>query len=328
MIPNQWYAVLESNEVKPGRPVGVVRMAEKLVFWRDSHGRVACQRDMCAHRGAALSAGKVLGDTIQCPFHGLRYDVSGRCTVIPANGKDAPVPPRFQLFRYPVLEANGFIYIWWGEDRESLPPAPFFTDIGGDFSYATVRDPWKTHYSRCIENQLDTVHVPFVHYNTIGRGNRTLVNGPRTVWIDDDSFFIYVDNRVDVGQTPLKPEEVRTNTPFHLEFVFPNLWQNHISEDFRIVVAFVPVDEEHTILYLRSYQRFVRAPVLRDLVNWLSLPFNLIVAHQDRRVVQTQAPKRTALKMGEHLIVGDNPVVAYRTRRQRLLDAHQTVVRT
>jgi phenylpropionate dioxygenase-like ring-hydroxylating dioxygenase large terminal subunit len=248
MIPNQWYAVLESGEVKPGRPVGVVRMAEKLVFWRDSHGRVACQRDMCAHRGAALSAGKVLGDTVQCPFHGLRYDGSGRCTMIPANGRNAPVPPRFQLFRYPVLEANGFIYIWWGEDRENLPPAPFFTDIGGDFSYATVRDPWKTHYSRCIENQLDTVHLPFVHYNTIGRGNRTLVNGPRTVWIDDDSFFIYVDNRVDVGQTPLKPDEVRTSVPFRLEFIFPNLWQNHISEDFRIVVAFVPVDEENTIL--------------------------------------------------------------------------------
>ncbi|MDO9065942.1 MAG: aromatic ring-hydroxylating dioxygenase subunit alpha, partial [Chloroflexota bacterium] len=71
-----------------------------------------------------------------------------------------------------------------------------------------------------------------------------------------------------------------------------------------------------------------RVPVLRDVVDWLSLPFNFIVAHQDRRVVQTQMPKRTALKMGENLIVGDNPIVAYRTRRQRLLDAHQAAVRT
>ncbi len=322
MIPSQWYAVLESDEVKPGRPVGVTRLREKLVFWRDSHGRVACQRDVCAHRGAALSAGKVFGDTVRCPFHGLRYDASGRCISIPANGENAPVPPRFQLFRFPVLEANGFIYIWWGEETGTLPPAPFFTDIGGDFTYATARDPWKAHYSRCIENQLDAVHLPFVHGNTIGRGNRTLVNGPRTVWIDDDSFFVYVDNHVDVGQSPLKPEEVRTGVPFHLEFQFPNLWQNHISDDVRIVVAFVPVDDENTILYLRFYQRFVRAPVLRDMVNRLSLPFNLIVAHQDRRVVQTQTPRRTALKMGENLIVGDNPIVAYRTRRHRLLEDH------
>jgi phenylpropionate dioxygenase-like ring-hydroxylating dioxygenase large terminal subunit len=320
MIPNQWYAVLESDEVRPGKPVGVVRMSEKLVFWRDSHGHVTCQRDLCAHRGAALSFGRVLGDTVQCPFHGLRYEQSGRCVLIPANGRSAPVPERFKLHTYPTMEGNGFIYIWWGDARPDLPPAPFFTDIGGDFSYVTARDPWTTHYSRCIENQLDTVHLPFVHYNTIGRGNRTVVNGPRTVWLDDDSFQVYVNNQADTGQTPAKPDGVRTDVPFHLEFRFPNLWQNHISEDLRIVVAFVPVDQQNTILYLRYYQRFVRLPVLRDIVNFLSLPFNLIVAHQDRRVVQTQRPIKTALRLGENLIQGDNPVVAYRMRRAKLLE--------
>ena len=29
MIPNQWYAILESNEVKKGRPVGMTRNWEK-----------------------------------------------------------------------------------------------------------------------------------------------------------------------------------------------------------------------------------------------------------------------------------------------------------
>ena len=45
MIPNQWYAVLESNEVRRSVPLGVVRMGEKLVFWRDAHGTVSCLRD-------------------------------------------------------------------------------------------------------------------------------------------------------------------------------------------------------------------------------------------------------------------------------------------
>jgi phenylpropionate dioxygenase-like ring-hydroxylating dioxygenase large terminal subunit len=51
MIPNQWYAVLESNEVPRGQPVGVIRLGEKLAFWHDSRGQVVCQRDKCAHRG-------------------------------------------------------------------------------------------------------------------------------------------------------------------------------------------------------------------------------------------------------------------------------------
>ena len=320
MIPNQWYAVLDSDEVRPGRPVGVVRLGERLVFWRDSHGRAVCQRDLCAHRGAALSAGKVVGDQVQCPFHGLRYDQSGRCTLIPANGREAPVPERFRVHSYPTIEANGFVYVWWGEAREILPPAPFFQDIGPEFSYGRARDPWKTHYSRCIENQLDPVHLPFVHHNTIGRGNRTVVNGPRTEWVNDDLMFVYVHNQVDTGQRPLKPEQVSRDTAFRLEFQFPNLWQNHISEQVRIVIAFVPVDEENTILYLRFYQSFVRAPVLRDVVNTLSTPFNLIVAHQDRRVVHTQRPRRTFVGMGENLFMGDNPIGAYRARRQKLID--------
>jgi phenylpropionate dioxygenase-like ring-hydroxylating dioxygenase large terminal subunit len=70
MIRNQWYAVLESKEV--GRkPVGVTRMGEKLVFWRDGRGEIHCAVDRCPHRGVALSIGKLENDHLQCPFHGF-----------------------------------------------------------------------------------------------------------------------------------------------------------------------------------------------------------------------------------------------------------------
>ena len=75
------------------------------------------------------------------------------------------------------------------------------------------------------------------------------------------------------------------------------------------------------MLYLRFYQKFVRVPVVRDIVNRLSMPFNAIIAHQDRRIVETQMPKRTELRMGEKLIQGDSPVIAYRRRRQELIEA-------
>ncbi len=319
MIPNQWYIVLESKEVRAGRPVGVLRMGERLVFWRDSRGQVVCQRDLCAHRGAALSRGKLLGDHIQCPFHGLEYDTSGRCQVIPANGRSAPVPERFRVHSYPAREAHGFVYIWWGQDSpRDLPPLPWFEDIDGTFTYGGTRDPWKTHYSRVIENQLDVPHVPFVHHNTIGRGNRTLIHGPRVEWVHDDLMFVYVWTQVDDGSRAKRPQEVPTDGSFRLEFYFPNLWQNHISENVRVVAAFVPVDEENTLLYLRFYQNFMRTPILRGLVNRLAVPFNLYVAHQDRPIVQTQLPKRPFVRIGENLFQGDGPIVAYRRRRQEL----------
>lgn len=78
MIRNQWYAVLDSREVRKGKLTGATRMGEKLAFWRNEDGSVGCLRDKCAHRGVQLSYGKIIRDAVQCPFHGFRYDASGR----------------------------------------------------------------------------------------------------------------------------------------------------------------------------------------------------------------------------------------------------------
>lgn len=323
MIPKQWYVVMDSTQVRD-KPVGVVRMGEKLVFWRDNRGKASCLRDKCVHRGVQLSKGKVIGDHIRCPFHGLEYDSSGKVMVIPANGKNTPVPDRFQVLSYPTYEAHSFIWIWWGENPPGdLKPPRFFTDIDDSLSYGRAYDHWNAHYSRIIENQIDAAHLPFVHYNTIGRGNRTIVDGPLFQWLDEDMFYVFVHNRVDDGTPPLKPEQMPSPDPvkdFKLEFIFPNLWQNHIDEKVRIVIAFVPVDQENTILYLRFYQKFMRVPVLRKLITRLSAPFNLIITHQDRRVVVTQQPKVSALQIGEQLFQADRPIIEYRRRRQELME--------
>ncbi|MFX1275359.1 MAG: Rieske 2Fe-2S domain-containing protein [Promethearchaeota archaeon] len=325
MIRNQWYAVLESKEVKKGKLMGVTRLGEKLVFWRNHNKNVICLRDKCAHRGAQLSIGKICDkfEIIECPFHGLRYDRTGKCTIIPANGKNSPVPERFKVISYPTREEHDFIWIWWGEPREEYPPVPFFEDIDKKFSYKTFSEVWPVHYSRAIENQLDVVHLPFVHHNTIGRGNQTLVHGPLVEFSEDkNEFILWVYNQKDDGKTkPLKPERfTKEMKKFHLHFKFPHIWQNYLGDKVRIFIAFVPIDEKHTKFYMRFYQKFIRIPLLKSFVNWLANKFNIIILHQDRRVVITQQPIKTNLKMGEELIQGDIPIVIYRRRREELLN--------
>jgi phenylpropionate dioxygenase-like ring-hydroxylating dioxygenase large terminal subunit len=324
MIPNQWYVLRESKEIKD-KPVGVTRMGEKLVFWRDGTGNLSCLRDKCPHRGVELSIGQVVKGRIQCPFHGFEYDTSGRAVFVPANGRNAPVPQAFRAHSYPAYEAHGFVWVWWGEDPpEDLQPPRFFGDIDAGFTYATIHDLWHTHYSRAIENQLDVVHVPFVHHNTIGRGIGKLVNGPGIEWLDEDTFYIYTFNREDDGRPPRRPSEVPVPPPdreYKLEFIFPNLWQNYIGQDIRIVVAFAPIDEEHTLFYLRFCQQFMTVPGLKQLVTWIAMPYNRRVLHQDRRVVETQQPRPSGLRIGEKLIQGDRPIIEYRRRREELLAA-------
>jgi phenylpropionate dioxygenase-like ring-hydroxylating dioxygenase large terminal subunit len=269
MIRNQWYVVLESNEVKKKKPIGTTRMGEKLVFWRAKSGVVHCAFDRCPHRGVALSLGKCVDDHLQCPFHGFEYDEGGRCVLIPANGRGGRIPKSLQLRNYPTNEAHGFIWIWWGDSPpEELEPPIFFDNLDDSFVYASSPDYWKAHYSRVIENQLDVVHLPFIHHNTIGRGNRTVVDGPVVRWESDMKFNTYVFNREDDGIPPRKPKEIslKESSSVHLEFIMPNLWQNYISDDVRVMAAFTPVDDDNTILYLRFYQRFMKFPGLGKLI--------------------------------------------------------------
>jgi phenylpropionate dioxygenase-like ring-hydroxylating dioxygenase large terminal subunit len=320
MIRNQWYVVLESGEVGD-KPVGVTRLGEKMVFWRDQAGAVRAAVDRCPHRGVALSVGKVIDGNIQCPFHGFEYDSSGQCVLIPANGRGGVIPNAMRLNSYSTFEKYGLIWLWWGNPApENLPEPEFFENLDDSFYYDSARDPWDAHYSRVIENQLDVVHLPFVHGKTIGRGNRTVVDGPVVAWKGDKMLYTYVFNRLDDGTAPRKPSELspKQSTSVHLEFIFPNLWQNYISENVRVIAAFVPVDEEHTLLYLRFYQNFMRMPLLGKLVARMAMPSNVYIAHEDRRVVVTQQPKASGLKIGEILIQGDLPIIEYRRKRAEL----------
>ena len=133
------------------------------------------------------------------------------------------------------------------------------------FVFSEIEDHWNAHYSRAIENQLDVVHVPIVHYNTIGRGNKTLVNGPKVVF-ENDALITSANNEVDAGQKPKPPAECVIKDTY-LKFKFPNLWMNHISEKLKIIIYFAPVDDENTILYIRFYNRLTKNALLNRLID-------------------------------------------------------------
>ncbi|GAB4479086.1 MAG: aromatic ring-hydroxylating dioxygenase subunit alpha [Anaerolineae bacterium] len=321
MIPNQWYAILDSREVRPGRVLGVRRLGLPLAVWRDPAGRVVIMHQRCPHRGAQLSQGKIVEGTLECPFHGFRFEASGACTLIPASGRAAPVPKAFRAAPFPARESHGLIWMWWGEPRDEYPPLPMFTDIDEGFPYGAITLPWPVHYTRAIENQLDVSHLPFVHARTIGRGGRTLVNGPYTTLVDD-LIEVWPAFEADAGTPALKPSEVPPPAgPSLLRFRFPNLWQNALSEDLRIFAAFAPVDEGNTVLYLRFYQRLMRVPVLRELICWLGAQGNRVVAREDKRVVSRQDPIKGDLNIGEVYIPADRPIAVYHTRRRELIES-------
>jgi nitrite reductase/ring-hydroxylating ferredoxin subunit len=58
-----WHPVAYATDVACA-PHATTLLGEPLVLWRDTHGDVHAFRDVCVHRGTALSLGCVEGDEI------------------------------------------------------------------------------------------------------------------------------------------------------------------------------------------------------------------------------------------------------------------------
>ncbi len=318
MIPNMWYAVLESREVPVGKPVAFKRLNEELVFWRDREGKVVVMRDMCPHRQAKLSPGKIVNGNIQCHFHGFQFDREGACQLVPANGRNGPKPKIFQCWTYPSQEAYGFIWVWTGAPRQEYPPLPFVEGLE-DHLYDGFQKQWNTHYTRAIQGLLDVSHLPFVHAKTIGRGGLTLVNGPYTT-LENNQIRVWISNQPDVGLPAIKPTQVPPpKEPPTIRFNFPNVWQLWLGDKVSQVAICAPIDDENTMLYLRIYQRVIKQPVISQVFMKVNNLFNRYVLHEDREIIESQRPKKADLDVGERFIPGDRPIALYLKQRRDLI---------
>ena len=318
MIPNMWYAVLESQEVKPGKLAAFKRLGEDLVFWRDPQGQIVVMRDLCPHRLAKLSPGKLVNGNIQCHFHGFQFDRTGTCQLVPANGRTGPKPKVFQCWAYPAREALGFIWVWYGAPQVEYPSLPFAEGLD-EHVYSTFRVQWETHYSRAIQGLLDVSHLPFVHAKTIGRGGLTLVNGPYTT-LENDVLRVWISNQPDQGLPAIKPSEVPPpQRHADIVFRFPNVWQLYLGKRWSQVIAIVPVDDENLVQYVRFYQHAVTQPLLRGAAAYVGNLYNRYVLSEDKRIILSQRPKKAGLDVGERFIPGDRPIALYLKHRRDLV---------
>jgi phenylpropionate dioxygenase-like ring-hydroxylating dioxygenase large terminal subunit len=164
-LTGEWFAVAWSREVIPGRLIARKLLGLEIVLWRSSQG-IHCWRDLCIHRGAQLSLGKVCDDRLVCPYHAWEYNPSGQCVHIPAQpNQTPPIKARAQTFH--VREQYGIVWTCVGEARGDLPRF----EAGEDPSFRLVlAGPYffRAHGPRVIENFLDVAHLGFVHAGLLG----------------------------------------------------------------------------------------------------------------------------------------------------------------
>src|SRR3954453_16999789 len=120
-LRNRWYPVLPSRFVESGgKPLGITRLGEPLVLWRDSKGAVHVQMNRCPHRAVPLSRGINEGDRLRCNYHGVEVGPDGTVLNVPGQ-PGCPLEGKKAVKHYPSREIAGVIFTWFGDALHDQP---------------------------------------------------------------------------------------------------------------------------------------------------------------------------------------------------------------
>ena len=183
-FPRGWYRLADSREL--GRVVLNVRaFDQELVLARGTDGVARVFDAHCPHLGAHLGhGGKVVGNLLECPFHGWRFDGEGQCVAVPLGGK---IPARANLRAWPVCEVNGVVMVWFDADGAEpdwvVPKLPEWSLPDWTAFRAAKRWTIRTHPQELIENGIDLTHFSHVHQQqTMGAESLGLeIDGPHLI---------------------------------------------------------------------------------------------------------------------------------------------------
>jgi phenylpropionate dioxygenase-like ring-hydroxylating dioxygenase large terminal subunit len=170
-VRNCWYIAGLSSEFPKEKLTGHVICERPIVAWRTKHGDVVAYDDRCAHKRFPLSKGRLMPDgTLECAYHGLRYDMSGKCVMIPSH-PTGPISPQAVVNPYSVVEQDGLIWIWPGDPAKSNTRKPPRIPEVGDKTWESILvGPHEVpaSYLLMIENLLDITHFYPLHDGNIG----------------------------------------------------------------------------------------------------------------------------------------------------------------
>ena len=308
-----WHPVAYGADVSRA-PRATTLLGEPLVLWRDTRARAHAFRDVCAHRGTALSLGCVRGDELVCPYHGWRYRADGACTAIPQLADPARVPARGRATPYAVQERYGIVWVALEPPRWPLPEVAELDDP----AWRVVRTGpfgWRCDASRQVENFTDFGHFAFVHEGLLGDPGHATV-APHEVTIDGH-VVRYVYGRPDAPNTDAFPvfaaEERkdamrRTRYALHLPYTIVEHIDWGGADGLVYLFTSQPVDGGQCVgfcLVARNYNLEQPDDVIQA--------FERTIFGQDQRIVESQRPDRVPFDLaGELHLTFDAVAVAYR----------------
>ena len=321
-LRSAWHPVLRSADLLHNAPQRVMLLGEPYVLTRINNTLTAFV-DKCPHRNARLSNGCVVGEHLQCPYHGWEYTAQGDLAYVPALGAGATLPPNTALTSAQVHEKYDLVWI--------APDAPV-TDIINisEWNDATLRHVWlppltiNAAAAQFIDNFLDFGHFPFVHAGTFGSGEDENIH-EYSVEKDDSGWGFVVnyehtienneDPLVATGEHPLlQPRTMRYEftAPFscNLRLSLPTTGMVNA-----IVTFCQPIDNNTTCLY----SVMLRNDCPTDALAQAAAEYEMDILAEDLKIIEGLYDKVVPLERGQTHTRADRNTVEFRRIMQRLL---------
>jgi phenylpropionate dioxygenase-like ring-hydroxylating dioxygenase large terminal subunit len=190
-----WYSVSRSQELLVGEVKAVQAFDRELVLYRTRSGKAVLQDAFCPHLGAHLGhEGRVIGESVRCPFHGWQFGTDGKCEHIPYCDE---IPERARIRTWPTEEKNGEVYVWFHPENTApqwdLPDLPELDDPNWtDPRYTEHLVP--AHVQDICENSCDPVHFQYVH--------RQMEIPESSVTIDPDGRTMHLHSEATTADYP------------------------------------------------------------------------------------------------------------------------------
>lgn len=298
---NVWTPVEDASLLKK-KPLAVRLAGEDLVLFRDANGKAHALVDRCPHRSVVLSQGTVdENGCLACPFHGWQFDGGGKCAHVPFNALSDAKRERFSVPAFATEEAGGLIWVYTGFGQApAFEPPPLMRS--NDFFFTPIYENWKTHWTRAMENMLDSPHLPFAHAKTIGRDMKKSMR--------KDSVM-----DINVEETPhgfkLKTFMDGADTGGHLSWYRPNCSILEVTLPNKTMIAHIfciPLNAEHTKMIIVQTTPTKPWAFMKPFKAYV----NRKILFEDRQIVESSFPQEAPDPAEERSVGTDVPTLIFR----------------
>lgn len=297
---HNWYVVANTKSFKCKNPQKIVIRDTPITLWKDNTNKFAAISDVCPHRGASLSQGRI--DTklncVVCPYHTFKFNERGRMVQTPGQ-ESVRSNEHFSLKTdvpyYEVKENNGWLYLRFEPKYEILPyettntlwiePESYYSN----HRFVQLEKTFEADARTVTENSLDILHISEVHKFgnkkqplPISENIEEIRPGHRKITYEYTAGENSIPRKV-FGETQLIVEN---------EYILPHYtvarvkFGNFVNT---IVTSALPINDKRTRLFVKAY---------RD--NWvfpfppMDLPFDILTKKlmertlcEDKRVIDS-----------------------------------------